>query len=608
MRLLPVRRWLRARLSRAPGRELVHAAGWTALIGSLEVLGRRSETDAHDALGVTCLVSAGAVTWFEHRRAPLAIVTALGERLREGTRSLARLRWKTGLDLRGEPALPRGLPLGLRLALLFSVASCAGLALVREDLPEGLRVVALRVSPTLWFAFLALLWGTLIAGTLVLALLPAVHAHDRLSSWRTWRRRPSWISELTLLMAYATGLAIAAVTFPGATPLWIAAIATIVPLALLSLPGQPRRALSWRAANAEAGAALHVTDWTRALQVSGAAGVGALFSIVLIARGSQLSNLEPSSAPVTTTLGWIFSWAFAVGALVEAKTTMTALFAARFRDPARPVRTRVAWAEAEGGETLEAWRKLEANGWSVVEPERTRSRLDARCIVPLREDANATRDDWRWAARWPIAIAASDLTHPEFIERVTRRDEILRRRHLLRGLGRMFNEARSRNFARGQGFWVCPHLWGIWGLHRDVDEDLTWSVGSSFARAIPLASRAHLHCVLRGLQVDLVFVEDGVTFRRLRRVFTMMFELHDVFGGRKRAEDPHFQGLPGVRVLIHELTPGSPFRSTRYPEPDYDDIGRARILHVFRDRGLGEEPVSAPRVSDFVPDRTPVLV
>jgi hypothetical protein len=31
-----------------------------------------------------------------------------------------------------------------------------------------------------------------------------------------------------------------------------------------------------------------------------------------------------------------------------------------------------------------------------------------------------------------------------------------------------------------------------------------------------------------------------------------------------------------------------------YPEPEYEDFGRARILHIFKDRGEQEEPLETP--------------
>jgi hypothetical protein len=187
-----------------------------------------------------------------------------------------------------------------------------------------------------------------------------------------------------------------------------------------------------------------------------------------------------------------------------------------------------------------------------------------------------------------------------------RRGQIRCRRALVRGLQFLFKRAAGRRFRRGSGFWVAPWHWFCLGLTRDEDERTVdrgegtfflETIGPAYHRVFPREALVHAGAVMRDLQVDLVFVEDGVGFRRFRRVLRMAFEVHDMLGSRGRAEDRHFTGLPGVRVLIHDFTMEEPFRRTRggYPEPDYETVGRARILHVFRDRGESEETVDAPR-------------
>ena len=141
---------------------------------------------------------------------------------------------------------------------------------------------------------------------------------------------------------------------------------------------------------------------------------------------------------------------------------------------------------------------------------------------------------------------------------------------------------------------MAPHYWFVPGLSRDTQEDelnlaegtvLSGIIGPPYHCLFPRPIRNHIYQVLRGVQIDLIFVEDGVGYRRFLRVLRMMFEVFDMYGGKRRADEIHFHGVPGTRVMIHEFQLDEPFRSEVYPEPDYENLGRARILHVFRDRG-----------------------
>jgi hypothetical protein len=149
---------------------------------------------------------------------------------------------------------------------------------------------------------------------------------------------------------------------------------------------------------------------------------------------------------------------------------------------------------------------------------------------------------------------------------------------------------------------VAPHFWFVAGLMRDGEDEadlgenaiLSRTVGPPYHRVLPHAARHHAYRLLRAVQVDLIFVEDGVGFRRLRKVLRVLFEVYDIHAGRRPAEEVDFRGLPGTRVLIHDFQFDEPFRSEVYPEPKYDYLGRARILHVFRDRGEQEEALESP--------------
>jgi len=56
-----------------------------------------------------------------------------------------------------------------------------------------------------------------------------------------------------------------------------------------------------------------------------------------------------------------------------------------------------------------------------------------------------------------------------------------------------------------------------------------------------------------------------------------------------------------VRVILHNVGGQSPFRHAEYREPEYENVGRARIVHVFKERGGEEDRVEASAPGDRVP-------
>jgi hypothetical protein len=190
-------------------------------------------------------------------------------------------------------------------------------------------------------------------------------------------------------------------------------------------------------------------------------------------------------------------------------------------------------------------------------------------------------------------------------QRLARRDEIQVRRQLFRGLQKLLKRASAFKGPGGGGFWLAPHWWFVEGVGReDADsggEDAPPLVGPPYSRVIPPRARQHAHAVLRATQVDMIFVEDGVTFRNLERALRVLTELYDVHGGKRKAEELHFRGVPKVKVMIHEYEPGNPFRSDLYPEPKFDDLSRVRVLHIFRDRGGHEELIEPPFDFSYTP-------
>jgi hypothetical protein len=319
---------------------------------------------------------------------------------------------------------------------------------------------------------------------------------------------------------------------------------------------------------------------------------------VLTACGDRLWTAPAGneSMPVTALLGIGLAW-IGPGALGALLLQMTL---GRIRDPARAAQP---IARVTGLDNDERRRKIRSvfsqHGWRVQF-----GRADSLAVpLHLVERAERSADA---PPRWPLVATEGDLNDPALWQRLRRRHEVQLRRQLLSAMERLFKLAVPRGRRSGNGYWVAPHFWFIPGLMRDSQRDaegdlefadqalLSSTVGPPYYRHIDRAVRHHLWMILRALQIDLLFVEDGVGFRRFRRVLRVLFEIFDVHGGRRIANEIDFRGLPGIRVLIHDFQFDEPFKSDVYPEPKYELLGRARILHVFRDRGGHEELVEPP--------------
>jgi hypothetical protein len=576
------------------------AGGWftlaiCAFVVGLEVVGRQyAANDFHDVLGAGLLIGAGFAIYNRHRREPLPWVARLVAFATRIGNSFGWLRYDHGIDLRGTPPLPRRTPPVVFLLAFLLVVWGAVSAVAWAALPSGWRAVSYYTSYTLYLVFLLGLWATLGAVAIVGIFVPVAILGKRMQNWMGDTDRRG--AELAAIITYAVLVASVAYVAPPAAVLGLCLVVAAAAWAAYLPRGDDGAALLWRSAPDKP---VFAVPLRRVLAVI--IGLIALlaFDVLLTACGGRLFDGPrlDDTMPLTALLGTVAAWMMpGLLAVVAVK-----LYAARNGDPGRRTPPTLHVSGADAAEIRRAARVAARWGWTVRRAPAPREAGQVGIEVVDAARSEATEFD----PRWPLKVSVADLEAGAVKERLDRRDEIKVRRQLFRGLQKLFKRASAFKGPAGGGFWLAPHWWFVEGVGReDADaggEDAPPLVGPPYSRAIPARARQHAHAVLRATQVDMIFVEDGVTFRNLERALRVLTELYDVHGGQRRAEEMHFRGVPKVKVMIHEYEPGNPFRSDLYPEPKFDDLSRVRVLHIFRDRGGHEELVDPPFDFSYTP-------
>jgi hypothetical protein len=571
---------------------LLPAGGWftVAICGylvGLEIAGRYAATDFQDGLAASTLLAVLLAVTLRHRREPLGWVQGLGKWGKWLGGPLTSLRYDHGIDFRGSPPIPRRTPSAVWL-LTAGLLVWAGLATgAWAAFPSGWRIIGFYSSYTLYLLFLLVLWVTLLAVTIVGVYVPVAIMDKWLRRWLGESDRRG--AELSAVVGYAMLVSLIAWYIP---PTWILGLCLFVAVVawMIYLPaGSEGAAILWRSSPEQPVFAVPVH---RVLAIVGGLAALLVFDVLLTACGWRLfGSADHTTMPVTDLCGAVAAWFMPVLLGVIGLR----LIAARRNDPARRTAPTAHVAGADRLSVRGAANAILSWGWHVrMSPTRRESGQVGVEIVP-QEKSEALEFD----PRWPLKLSVTDLEDGQVKQRLDRRDEIQVRRLLFRGLQKLFKRASAFKGPSGGGFWLAPHWWFLDGVCREdadgnPEDGAPPLVGPPYSRILAPRARQHAHAVLRATQVDMIFIEDGVTFRNLERVLRVVTELYDVHGGKRRAEELHFRGLPKVKVMIHEYEPGNPFHSDLYPEPKFDDLSRVRVLHVFRDRGGHEEPVEPP--------------
>lgn len=588
-------------------RRLLSPNGWFSVgvvlaLVTLEVVGRQTSSDLHDALLAALLGLLVTVVVYRHRSQPLPWVSRVVKIAKQVVAWAWQWTFDFGFDLRGEPKVKRGYPPAVLVVGVLLLGWGAGLFLIAADLPTLARGIGVRFFYIGYLASLTMLWTLLIVGILLAFLLPVAMIHDAyVHAWEGPGRRPRQ-PEFYTVLTYLLSLLVAGWLLPVWVLLVLCGATLAINLLTMMLPANTDVQFLWRPRGS---IKVRAIPWTHWIGCEFGLITLIIFDLVVTSCGARVF-LAPdlrATMPLTALLGTLLAWLAPglLGALVWQSVM------GRWRDPARRCRLH---AHVRGDLAPEVQKRLrvlfDRRGWQV-EFAPVAAPSHAVQLELVAESQSAARE---FDPTWPLRISEADLADDLIFERFERRGVIQARRRVVSGLKSLFKRAAERRFRKGHGFWVAPHFWFITGLSRDQHEEeldmaestvLSSSVGPAYYRVLPRVARHHLYSVLRALHVDLIFVEDGVSFRRFTRVLRRVFEVYDKAAGQKRAEDIHFVGLPGTRVLIHEFQLDEPFRSETYPQPKYDHLGRARILHVFRDRSEQEEFVEPP--FDF--SRTP---
>lgn len=569
------------------------------LFFGLEMFGRRATSDVHDTVGAAVLLLIFVGIAFRHRANPIPWVKKIGAMTWFAARAGDRFKVDVGPDLRGTPPIPRRLPAAVYVAGLFLTAWVALAAGVWYVSPEGWRPHVVQVTYIGYLALMSLLWGMLFVASLGGVYFP-IMLLTRLARGGRPGDAPMSRGQLFFLGAYLSVTTAAAWVLPLWPVLVVAGACWLVVAGLNLVPGRPGSAqLIWRSPRTRV---VRSIPMRRILLAVTTLVVLLLTALVLSAAGGRVFGHADAenTMPLTTVMGNWLGW-LTPGLLISAGVFV---FLAWRNDPARPGRPTAQVAGVPEADRKAVARLMARRGWDVRFDRAEPTDVRLRVVHPEAAETHEFDPDW------PLAVSRADLAGEFVYTRMARREEIQLRRQFLRGLSRVFQEAKGRKPAGGCGYWLAPHLWFVAGLTRDEvaggeDEPsfLTEIVGPPYTEVFSLPVRRYLYQLLKALQVDLIFLEDGVGYRKLVKVLRVLFEVYDKGAGRKRPEDVHFRGLTKVRVMFHDFDVDEPFRpSSKYPEPKFAPLGRLRVLHVFKDRGGEEQEVEPP----FSFDQTPV--
>jgi hypothetical protein len=561
---------------------------------ALEILGRFIVSDAYDTLTATGLLMLFALVVMHHREQPLGWVHWTERHFRVLVDWFDRFRIEIGLDLRGKPPIPQRTPPSVYWTMLaFAVWGVLALT-IWYFVPQGWRGIAIQISYIGYLIAITFFWGLMFAcwvGCIYLPIMLWCHLAPQ-SFYRSDAPRMTKFRSLVVVLIYIGCVFLAGIFLP----MWtlIAGFGLILAILIGTRIYRPKPEISmiWRPRGSNR--VYSVPGFRMVINFLTLVTLFCIASVLTAAGGRVFGSVEAEpQMTVTVLIGVFFAWSIP-GMFASVAVAMTLFW---LRNPARPCKPIIHisgyFASNERSSLIQCFKQ---RNWNIrfdpVSPKRTD--VSIHLVEPEESQAN------EFDPSWPLHLSLLDLQEGSVFSRLERRDELQKRQLFFRGLRRIFRDTRNRDFKDGAGYWLIPHLWIQPAMTRDEEADdrdgpaLMQSVGPAYREVFARSVRHYLHQVLRALEIDVIFIEDGVKYRQLKRLWKRLFEFYDKSHGQRRAEEVHFQGIPKIRIMIHDLQLDMPFESNRYPEPKYEMLGRARILHIFRDRGDQEDLLEVP--------------
>ncbi len=600
---------------------------WALGLAILQSWGQGTDRDWADFLALAFVAAGVWGTGAWHRARPLpwvADLTVLARRLR---RKWWPQRPSLGLDFRREPPVPSGIPRVYWIAplaslVLLTVALMGSAPLGWEGAghwPQGPRAWGTGGPYLAYLAYIGVLWGLAVGLGFFALSLTFSTLHEYFLARRRSGKDTDNRTELRAHLVLVLDLIICIGFLPIGLAMGILVGTGALNVLLCLWPKPEPKIFLWRMEHGQM-RALH--GRTRYLLL-GAWPFALCAGLVLLLRGSWLGPARGlEGMPLSGWLASFCAWACATASLTMLVKQWLALHWNRRFHPARSphpvIHVQGLLTDQERKQTR---RILGQQGLGVQFSGKARAdHIPVR--IPFEEQGKAQSDDAANDAAspaakekpktWPLAMSLEQLHKGEFRMLLLRRWQLQCRRLVLRGLQRLFKQAARHKAKPGEGFWIGIHHACVPGLIRDQDENEEAPteeagrfdeelIGSPYHELFPPVVRRQFYRMARDLQVDLIFVAKGVQFSGVRSVFQTLFEVHDIFGGEEPIGEHHFAGLHKVRVLVQEVEGSGGLRAKALREPDFTEIGRARVLLVLPNRGGGGERLRVPQKGDLVP-------